>query len=60
MRLKDALEEKKFDTRLQDKHLGENKINQDELDTYFNALGDDTSSATTTHKSSGSSESKSE
>jgi hypothetical protein len=48
MRLKQALEGKKFDLRVLDKHLGEKKITQAEFDSYLKDLPDDSSSMTTT------------
>ena len=40
MRLKQALDEKKFDVRLRDKFLAEGKLSNIELEKYQNSLED--------------------
>lgn len=48
MRLARALDDKKFDVRLSDKFVADNKITQKELEDYKNSLPDDAAIATTT------------
>ena len=48
MRLKQALDEKKFDVRLRDKLLAEGKISHDELVNYQKSLEDSVDSMTYT------------
>lgn len=48
MRLARALVDKKFDVRLSDKFVADNKITQKELEDYKNSLPDDADKATTT------------
>lgn len=46
MKLNEALEEKKFDVRLQDKLLADGKLSSANLHTYLDDLADDTEKAT--------------
>jgi len=48
MRLARALEDKKFDLRLSDKFVADEKISQKELEDYRSSLPDDAAHATTT------------
>lgn len=48
MRLARALDDKKFDVRLSDKFVADEKISQKELEEYRNSLPDDAAKATTT------------
>jgi hypothetical protein len=48
MLLKEALDEKKFDKRLQDKHLEEGKVKKDEFAKFLDALTDDKANLTYT------------
>ncbi len=40
MKLRIALEDKKFDVRLMDRHLAEGKIQNDELKVYYTKIDD--------------------
>ncbi len=48
MRLARALEDKKFDVRLSDKYVSDEKLSKKDLEAYRESLPDDAANATTT------------
>jgi hypothetical protein len=52
MRLKEALEQKQFDTRLLDKKLAEGKLSQKEYQDFLEAIPDDSENLTIAGKKS--------